>query len=269
MEQVTFGRALPEPLPQEEYTRLRAKWLNDTPGKLQEEDGYDCPLCRNRGYSMEVRQGPGGLGLVSVECACMAARKSLRLIRQSGLEAVLDSCTFERFRTPEPWQEDLLKAAKNYAADPRGWFFLGGQSGSGKTHLGTAICRELLHQGRQVVYMLWRDEIVRLKANVMDGEAYGRIMDRLKFAEVLFVDDLFKSGRGREGQPPAPTASDIQTAFELLNFRYCDPRRLTILTSELTMDELMAVDEALGGRVAERADCRNVGRDRAKNWRLK
>lgn len=272
MESLGFQKhtALTEPLPEEEYLRLRAKWCNETEGSLQLEDGYDCRKCRNKGYEMQMRTDEDGSHrLVTVPCSCEPVRRSILRMKKSGLEHQIRRCTFDRFREEEPWQKQMKAAAKAYAETPEGWFFAGGQSGAGKTHLCTAICRELLLKGREVVYMLWRDEIVRLKGAVTEADLYGSLMDRYKHAEVLYIDDLFKTGKGRDGQTPQPSAADIHTAFEILNYRYCDPSSLTIVTSELTPRELVEVDEALAGRLLERAQTVTIGKDRGKNWRLK
>ncbi len=270
MEAMTFQSriGLAEPLPEEEYLRLRAKWHNETEGTRHLEDGYSCTLCRNKGYSMEVRQDGGDLRLVTVPCSCEPVRRSILRMKKSGLEHQIRSCTFDSFQEHTPWQRAMKADARAYAEDPRGWFFVGGQSGAGKTHLCTAICRELLLQGREVVYMLWRDEIVRLKGAVTEADQYTGLIDRYKRAEVLYIDDLFKTGKGRDGHTPQPSPADIHTAFEILNFRYCDPNKLTILTSELTARELLEVDEALAGRILERAQTIHIGKDREKNWRL-
>lgn len=147
-----------------------------------------------------------------------------------------------------------------YARNPVGWFALCGQSGCGKTHLCTAICRELLLAGKNVRYMLWRDEIVRIKQG---GEEQQRILEDFKNVQVLYIDDLFKSGDAR------PTAADINYAFEILNYRYNCPELITILSSELTEDELLDVDEAVGGRIYERARAFTIGRSREKNYRIR
>ncbi len=271
MEVLSFASrfSLTEPLPEEDYLRLRAKWCNDAEGSLHLEDGYGCPLCKNKGYVMEVRQEDDGARLVTVPCTCEPVRRSILRMKKSGLEGQIKSCTFERFREETPWQKAMKAEAMAYAQSPEGWFFVGGQSGAGKTHLCTAICRELLLKGREVVYMLWRDEIVRLKGAVTEADLYTGLIEKYKRAEVLYIDDLFKTGKGRDGQPPLPSAADVHTAFEILNYRYCNPDRLTILTSELTAEELLDVDEALAGRILERSKTIAIGRDREKNWRLK
>ena len=66
-----------------------------------------------------------------------------------------------------------------------------------------------------------------------------------------------------------PTPADVNYAFEILNYRYNCPELITILSSELTEDELLDVDEAVGGRIYERARAFTIGRSREKNYRLR
>lgn len=49
------------------------------------------------------------------------------------------------------------------------------------------------------------------------------------------------------------TDKDINLAFELINHRYLDSTKSTIISSERTMEELMSIDEALGGRIYEKS----------------
>jgi DNA replication protein DnaC len=133
-----------------------------------------------------------------------------------------------------------------------------GSVGSGKTHLCTAICGALLDQGKFVRYMLWRDESVKLKAIVNDGE-YEAEIKPLKNCQVLYIDDLFKGGA---------TAADIKLAFEILNSRY-NRRLTTIISCEKTPEELLAIDEALGSRIYERSKGNCVVIHGSKNWRLR
>ena len=157
----------------------------------------------------------------------------------------------------------------DYAKNPEGWFYLGGQSGCGKTHLCTAICREFLLEGKQVIYMLWRDDIAKIKGFATDPEERQKLMERFKTAEVLYIDDLFKTGKNPDGYDPKPTAADINAAFEIINYRYCNPKLLTIISSELNEDELMDIDEAVGGRIFERSKSFSIAKDRSRNYRMR
>lgn len=89
-------------------------------------------------------------------------------------------------------------------------------------------------------------------------------MQRFKEASVLYIDDLFKS---KDNAPPTP--SDVQKTFQMLNFRYNNGLP-TIISSELTIDRILQIDEATGGRIKEMCDqCLNIARDSSKNFRLK
>lgn len=254
----------------EEIEGARADNFNRSAGDLNEVDGYDCPVCRNKGVIMLTVEGPGGWwSTATKDCKCMKTRKTIRQMQRSGLKNVIRDLTFSKFEVTEPWQKTLKQAAMDYATNPAGWFYIGGQSGIGKSHLCTAICREFLLAGREVKYMLWRDEVTRLKALVTDGDEYHKLMDTYKRIEVLYIDDLFKTGRDKDNNPQRPTAADINAAFEIINARSLDAKLLTIISSECTTNDLLDIDEATGGRICEKAQVFSIAPDRAKNYRLR
>lgn len=246
-------------LPLSEYEALRCQWGNAADGSL---DGLDCPVCHNRGYMVEVDENGNQ---ACVECSCMARRRSLKRIERSGLRDALVSYTFDAFRTDEPWQAQMKQKAQAFLADNEGkWFAAMGSVGSGKSHICTAICGELLNAGLEVRYMLWRDEGARLKAVVNDSEAYSRLIEPLKTVKVLYIDDLFKTQAGKE-----VTQGDINLAFELLNYRYVNKRLVTILSSEKTIEDILNIDEAVGSRIYERCKDYYLRLTGRKNWRLR
>lgn len=226
----------------EDSLRRQVEYANAVTGSLS---GLDCPLCKNRGYITEVR----GSYVVSVECKCMAARRSMKRIEKSGLGDLLKRCSFENFKTDVPWQAEMKQVAQSYLAHGRGkWFAAMGAVGAGKTHICTALCSELLSRGIEVRYMLWRDESTRIKALTNDAEGYKKLVDPLKTVPVLYIDDLFKTRQGDE-----ITKADVNLAFELLNNRYCDRKLATVISSEKTIEEITDIDEAIGSRIYERS----------------
>ena len=242
-------------LTEEELAQQWADIANREKGSLK---GIDCPDCLNRGY-INVVDGKH----TSVQiCHCMKARESLQLIERSGLKEMLDWYTFDNWQTPEPWQRKAKELAMKYVEEKTGWFFVAGQSGCGKSHICTAICGEFLKAGIDVRYMLWRDAAVQAKAMVNTSE-YEDIVEPLKNATVLYIDDLFKTGRGQQ-----PTMADVNLAFELINFRYIKKGTLTLISTERTLEELMDIDEAIGGRIYERSNYRLDFRNKP-NWRLR
>lgn len=242
----------------EELEQQIVDGYNATEGTLQ---GYDCPICHNKGDIMTF--DPETLERKVRDCQCMAQRRSLQFMARSGLGNVLDMYSWDRWQCREPWQEKALKAAKDYAAHPEGWFLAAGRPGTGKTHLCTAICGDLLRGCREVRYLLWREFCVQAKAVVNDDEAYRELVDPYKRVPVLYLDDLFKQGKGT-----APTAGDCNLAFELLNSRYNDPQKLTIISTELSVPQLLDVDEAIGSRIYERSKAHYLDLSGKKNWRM-
>lgn len=242
-----------------EYEALRRQWGNAAAGSL---DGLDCPLCRNRGYTIEIAENGNQ---TCVECSCMAKRRSLKRIERSGLTGLLSTYTFQAFQTSEPWQAEMKRKAQAFLTDNEGkWFAAMGAVGSGKSHICTAICGELLNAGLEVRYMRWRDDGGRIKAAVNDNEEYSRLIEPLKTVRVLYIDDLFKTQAGKE-----VTAGDVNLAFELLDHRYADRRLITVLSSEKTIGDILNIDEAVGSRIFERCRDYYVQLDGQKNWRLR
>lgn len=243
--------------------RTEAERLNEARGSLT---GYDCPVCRNKGliYSETKEKG-----LVCRECACMDFRRAQARLLRSGLQGSLEAYRFDNFRMHAQWQERFKITAQQYVREGGdAWFFAGGQPGVGKTHLCTAIAGAFLEQGKAVRYMLWKEASAKLKASVNDPE-YERLLRPYKEADVLYIDDLFKTGRDETGRRRPPTAGDVNLAFDLINAR-CINRAPTILSTELTIEELIEADEAVGSRVYQRSKgyCFSFSPDRGKNFRL-
>ena len=190
-------------------------------------------MCGNSGFIH--RTGEDGV-LYSAECPCMAKRRSLRRMRRSGMTDLLRRYTFESYRADSPETEKILRLAKAFAEAESGWFYIAGRSGSGKSHICTAICGAMLERNIEIKYMAWRDESTELKALVTDPERYARKM--------RYIDDFLKGG---------DSDADLRLAFEILNHRYNDTRLRTILSSETELGRLMSRDEALGGRIYERS----------------
>ena len=254
-----------------ELMQLRVDRYNSAPGNLNESDGYNCKLCQNRGNTAVLIERGGAYFDSYPPCRCMEIRRSIWRLKQSGLENSIRDCTFERFEVMAPWQQTMVDTAKRYLEEgvQQGrWFFVGGQPGSGKTHICTAISRQLLYES-PLRYMAWEQESKRLKAIVNDAEEYGPEIEKYKTVTVLYIDDLFKPVKDEYGVRRPPTPADLKLAFEILNHRYIN-RLPTILSSEWYMDELTDLDEATASRIAERCGPFQlvIGNDKAKNHRF-
>lgn len=238
------------------YYENQCRAMNETIGK--QEDGFNCERCRNKGFIYTLSEDNE---LLSSECPdCFKARTSLRLLENSGLE----DKTFENFIAKSDWQSGLLRTVKEFAADTSGkWLFIGGQSGCGKTHLCTAALREIIFtQNRSVRILKWVEASRSLKAVVNESD-YASEVDVYKGAEVLYIDDLFKGGGN------VISNADLRLAFELLDYRYLKGLT-TVVSSEFSFDKIIRADEAIGGRIREKAGkyVLHVKQDSNKNQRL-
>ena len=240
---------------------LKVKKFNAETGDLK---NFDCPKCKNKGFIGKLDEN----GYFAVDqCECYRTRNSITKIKKSGLEDLLQEYTFDKYEAVEDWQKDIKSKALAFLNDNyKKWFYIGGQVASGKTFICTAIVDELMKRGKQAIYMLWRDEIVQLKANVTDYNEYGNRMEQLKNAEVLYIDDFFKTEKGQH-----PTPADVNIAFELLNYRYNNHDLVTIISSEIMTKDLLYIDEAVGSRIYQRSkDYQvNIAPDIRKNYRLR
>lgn len=265
--------------PQEaERELLQAKCdsYNASSGNLNEvwrQARMDCPKCKNKGQTMALRKNSAGEPEICVvRCDCMNKRESIYRLAKSGLQGVTRLYTFKRFETTEQWQENVKNLAMDYVkrleAGGTEWFFIGGQSGAGKTHICTAIAVQAIKQGKSTRYMVWRDEVRKLKA-VANSPEYGDMLRQWQDTEVLYIDDFLKAGRGPDGRMN-PTQADVAIAFELLNYRLVHGGA-TIISSEMNLNEIADIDEATAGRIAQLAKghCINIARDKARNYRLK
>jgi DNA replication protein DnaC len=243
---------------------MQLKWKNETAGSLE---GYNCPDCMNRGSIYYLK----GEYIIARECRCMELRRSMRRMEKSGLKDLIERYTFEKYQTPEQWQQSARGIAVKFAGEPEGsWFAALGAVGSGKTHLCTAICGTLIKRGYEVRYMLWKDAAQTIKAVTNESEEYDRLIYPLQTVKVLYIDDFWKTKKDekkKECEPPS--SADIDLAFKIINARYNNVELITIISSEKSMDELLNIDEAVGSRIYERSKRFLLKLTGEKNWRLK
>ena len=220
--------------------------------------GLECKVCNNSGLVVQNIDGYS----YAKDCDCMVEYRNRLRIKKSGLEKTFEIYTFEQYTTKHRWQENVKNKALEFVANIQGeWFYLSGAVGSGKSHICTAICAELIKRA-SVYYMPWRDDIVSLKGKVTDADAYQELIRKLKTVEVLYIDDFFKG---------KVTDADRNIAFEILNSRY-NKRLITIISSELGIEEVMETDEAIGSRIyqmAKRFTLLIQGKEYENNYRLK
>lgn len=218
--------------------------------------GINCDQCGNTGRINYTKNGI----LYSKDCDCMKRRLNKRNIERSGLSDLLERYTFDSYIAEDSDRKSKKNLAMEFASKPSGWFYIAGQPGSGKTHLCTAICGEEMENGKAVKYFVWREGISHLKALLIeDKDAYIQELDKLMKVDVLYIDDFFKG---------KVTETDFNLAFELLNARYNNSKLKTIISSELPIEKILDLDEALGSRIYERSKAYYIKAPN-ENWRMR
>jgi DNA replication protein DnaC len=251
--------------PQERMER-KVERENAKEGNLHLYDGYQCAKCKNKGVILIAKEYDGLWQDTQKDCDCMKIRRNIINLKKSGLENVVKDFTLAKFKVEKPFQELMLNTAKNYLENGEGkWLAFLGASGSGKTMLCSAVAIEFLRRGKELKYMLWKDDSRKIKNDNFGGD--GTLIEYYKSVEVLYIDDLFKTGKTND-EYQKPTAGDINLAFEIINNRVAR-KKVTIISSENTIDELFEIDEATAGRIKQMCGefCLNISKGEGKNYR--
>ena len=250
-----------EQMTDEEFQQFQVDCYNKEVGNLNEEDGIDCELCKNKGWIQFIRDGY----VMTRQCYCEAKRKTYRRARRSGLGEYLKK-TLDDYQTIAPWQETLKGITREFIEHHSidgVWMMACGQSGSGKTLLCSIVANHLLfNQSREVMYVTWTDFISKLKRDMM-GDKTNKVseyLEEVKKCDVLFLDETLKKFN----------ETDLKYLIEIINYRYTNDLK-TIITSERVLDELLDIDEATFGRAVEKCEgyLMNIPKDRCKNYRLR
>ena len=203
-------------------------------------DEYRCFKCRDLRFILKDNE--------AIPCSCKGVREAEEILLNSGISERFWKKTFDNFNYSYNMDvcEAFMKANEYVKSFDKGSkcnksIMFVGQVGSGKTHLSMAIANSLMKDGVGVLYMSYREEVIKLKQNVMDKEYYKNAMDRFKKCRVLLIDDLFKG---------SISGSDVNIMFEIINFRYLNSLPV-IASCEMGIDEIMKIDEAIGSRIYE------------------
>jgi len=183
---------------------------------------------------------------------CAAAGCLLESVRKSigGEEAIQ---TFDNFK-PVDGAARALKYARQIASLESNfkWLAIYGPTGSGKSHLGNAIARQVRETGADVRVVLAADFFSLLKEGISDNLTEG-IMRRFKDLDFLVIDDY-----GVEyGTPWEKAKFD-----ELMTARYAHHRHTVLITNA----DLEDIPERVLSRFNDRALSR-VAQNSAPDYR--
>ncbi|MFB0637460.1 ATP-binding protein [Bacillus rugosus] len=187
----------------------------------------------------------------SKQCDCVKRKKIARLMAASGITEKFEMLLFRNFITngkPQMIKEayecavEYFKDFEKIKGERANSIALLGQPGSGKTHLLTAIMNNLIK--KKSIHCMYFPYVEGMSDLKNDFDQLETKLDAMRKVDVLFIDDLFKPVSGK----PRATEWQVEQIQSVVNYRYLNHKPL-LISSELTTDELLDVDEALGSRI--------------------
>ena len=190
---------------------------------------YSCPKCSDSGY------------VGTAMCKCLREDLIRATIQSSGIGNLIDKQSFDNFSldyykdSPEVYErmKNNLYCAKEYVrrfSERPSQLLLIGKTGTGKTHITTAIAREIISQGYDVIYDSVQNIISDFESDKFRSGWVEREPKSEKYLEcdLLIIDDL-----GTEFQ----TSFTVPCLYNLLNTRQ-NSGKATIISSNYSPDEL-------------------------------
>ena len=255
-----------------EYTEMQCQWENENIGYLNEADGINCDLCKNKGLIYFIDEKDT---VVAKDCECMNQRRTIQRLKNCGItKEMLEHYTFKNFTTENEWQKNIKQYVLDYCktlTEKNNWMMISGVSGCGKTHLCTAVFQRLIKSNRKGEYLLWNEEVPKIlaleKSTYEDNQIkYEKRLKFLQDVDVLYIDDFFKLTQSKWNE------DSISLAYKIINSRY-NNNKITIISSEYSINHIKSKDTAIAGRIVEKSengrfifDC---GNEQEKNWRIK
>ena len=187
-----------------------------------------CPACSDTGYTEN--------GAV---CSCLREALIKATISSSGMGKLIDKQSFDNFDlsrydpTELQTMKRTLRIAKEYAENfsrVQGDLLLFGKTGTGKTHISSAIAREVIRRGFDVIYDSVQN-ILNDYENEKFKSGYGQKdyhCERYVDCDLLIIDDL-----GTEFSSPFT----LSCLYNLLNTRQ-NRSAATIISTNLSFEEL-------------------------------
>lgn len=231
---------------------------------------YNCSICKNTLSTHGLKFYNDGTGHYfhheSKPCKCNLIRKSLKIMQDNGLLGIIKKKTFSNFTTTEAFQKTIKTNAVNFVraiiAKQKVSFFIGGQSGAGKTHICSAMLGEFAKHGICVYFFNYINDIAtlnRYQYNSTEKDEFENLLSLYKQADILYFDD-FMFGE--------VSVSEQKIIFNIINHRY-ENDLPCIISSNKTLNDIRRVNAPIYGRLYEMCDkfVLNINNDESKNFR--
>lgn len=150
---------------------------------------YTCTACSDTGF------------VGTKMCSCLKELLIMKNIKSSGMGKLIEKQSFDNFELniyddkDRKRMEHNLDVAKNYVQNftrGGGNLLFIGTTGTGKTHLSSAIAKDIIHQGFGVVYDSAQNIISDFESDRFKS-GYGphdNVSDKYMECDLLIIDDL-------------------------------------------------------------------------------
>ncbi len=202
---------------------------------------YSCPLCSDTGF-IDLKM-----------CSCFKEALTLENIASSGIGKLIEKQSFENFdlswygENSEAYKkaEMNLKIAKAFAKNFGKTYdnlLISGNTGTGKTHLSTAIAKEIITRGFDVIYDSAQNIVSDFEADKFRSgysPSYEPKGEKYLECDLLIIDDL-----GTE----FASQFTVSCLYNLINTRH-NKGLSTIISTNLSPEKLKSEYD---GRITSR-----------------
>ena len=236
-----------------EELKKRVRELRERKEELLIRYGYSADWCDVK-YECEECSDTGYVG--SVMCRCFKRALILAGYESSGIGALIKKQNFDNFSFDYyQGNNELAVMKRNYDAireyarevssgQSRNLLLMGG-TGLGKTHLSSALAKEAIDNGVDVLYESAPNIFSRFEQERFSRDEDARSTDAYFDCELLIIDDL-----GTE----TVTQYSVSCLYNLINTRI-NRGMSTVINTNLTPD-------LLNSKYTERITSRLIGEDR-------
>lgn len=190
------------------------------------EPRYTCETCRDTGY------------VNGRKCSCFRRLEIELLYDASQISGLLKTNNFSRLSYDYYQGDDLerfqLAVAtcknfiNNFDSDYRNLLFYG-TVGTGKSFLSDCVAKELIDQGKFVIYFSAIRLFENISSKMYTKELSDQLLDALYHSDLLIIDDL-----GTE----YATEFTKSHLFNIVNERMCNRKAVIISTNFTTLDDI-------------------------------
>ena len=213
---------------------------------------YKCPLCHDSGWKIVINDNGRE---VCRSCECLKQKKAISALKASGIAEAFQDRTLDNYTPKNKVQADALSRSKRFVEifgkydNMHMNFMLMGQNGAGKTHLSVGIANALIKKNVLVRYVTFQDLLAAF-ANAKKEKDLYKLINQYKDAELLVIDDIFRTTIREWNGQKNPLMSHIDAMFQIIEYRYFKKKGI-VVTCEKTVDEIREMDPAITGRLVE------------------